>query len=146
MNIKKTCLLLNLISYISLILPVYSTMVDSKEGYELIIRGYNLVEFSVWGSLVLAIPVIVLAITYSNQDCSIKNLLLLATYLLSIAGFYNASIAADKWIRDVANGFVLCRPYQMISFVFMFASMICSFVYINKEFKNCDNELEGKEC
>jgi hypothetical protein len=121
-------------------------MVDGKEGYELIIRGYNLVEFSSCGSLVFAIPVIVLAITYSNQDCRIKNLLLLATYLLSIVGFYNASIAADKWIRDVANGFVLCRPYQMISFVFMFASMVCSFVYINKEFKSCDNELEGKGC
>ena len=146
MKIKRVCLLLNLVSYIPLILPIYSTMVDGKEGYELIIRGYNLVEFSVWGSLVFAIPVIVLAITYSNQDCRIKNLLLLATYLLSIAGFYNASIAADKWIRDVANGFVLCRPYQMISFVFMFASMICSFVYINKESKNCDNEPEGKEC
>ena len=146
MKIKTVCLLLNLISYIPLILPIYSTMVDGKEGYELIIRGYNLVEFSSWGSLMFAIPVIVLAITYSNQDCRIKNLLLLATYLLSIVGFYNASIAADKWIRDVANGFVLCRPYQMISFVFMFASMVCSFVYINKEFKSCDNELEGKEC
>lgn len=146
MNFKKFSFLLNLLSYAPLLLPIYATSIDSGEAYELIIKGYNLAEFSVWGSIIFAIPIIIIAITYSSIDNKIKNLLLIAVYLLAIVGFYNASIAADKWIQGVADGFVLCRPYQMISFLFVFVSMICSFVYINKEIKNYDNKLEENEC
>ena len=146
MNFKRFSVLLNLLSYAPLLLPIYSTSIDSGEAYELTIKGYNLAEFSVWGSIIFAIPIIIIAITYSSQDNKIKNLLLIATYLLGVVGYYNSSTAADKWIRGVADGFVLCRPYQMISFVFIFASMICSFVYINQRIKKCDNELEENEC
>ena len=133
MKFKRFSVLFILLSYISLILPIYRTTIDGEEGCELIIKGYNLAEFSVWGNLIFAIPIIILAITYSRQDGKIKNLLLVAMYLFSIVVFYNASKSADIWIRGVADGFVLCRPYQIISFIFVFASIICSFMYIYRD-------------
>jgi len=144
MKFKRFSVLFNVLSYISLILPIYRTTIDGEGGCELIIKGYNLVEFSVWGSLIFAFPIIILAITYSRQDNKIKNLLLVAMYLFSIVVFYNASKAADIWIRGVADGFVLCRPYQMISFIFVFASMICSFMFINGDTDN-EDEKDGEE-
>ena len=144
MKFKRFSVLFILLSYISLILPIYRTTIDGEEGCELIIKGYNLVEFSVWGNLIFAIPIIILAITYSRQDGKIKNLLLVAMHLFSIVVFYNASKSADIWIRGVADGFVLCRPYQMISFIFVFASMVCSFMYINRDTDNVREE-DGEE-
>lgn len=144
MKFKRFSVLFILLSYISLILPIYRTIIDGEEGCELIIKGYNLVEFSVWGNLIFAIPIIILAITYSRQDGKIKNLLLVAMHLFSIVVFYNASKSADIWIRGVADGFVLCRPYQMISFIFVFASMVCSFMYINRDADNVREE-DGEE-
>lgn len=144
MKLKRFSVLFNLLSYISLILPIYSTTIDGEEGCELIIKGYNLAEFSVWGNLIFAIPIIILAITYSKQDDKIKNFLLVAMHLFSIVVFYNASKAADIWIRGVADGFVLCRPYQMISFMFVLVSMICSFMSINRDINN-GGEEDGEE-
>jgi len=142
MKIKRISGLLSILSYAFLILPIYSTTIDGEEGCELIIRGYNLAEFSVWGSLVFTIPIIIIAVTYSRQYNKMKNLLLIAIYLFSIVVFHNASVAADTWIRSVADGFVLCRPYQLISFVFVFASMIFSFIYINRDADSDDKKEE----
>lgn len=131
MKLKFFSGLLGMSSYISLFAPIYITRIDGKESYELIIRGFNFAEFSVWGCLLFSIPVLIFAITYSKINKSWKSIMLIALYLFSIIAFYNASIAADTWVRDIATGFVLCRPYQIISFICMFASMVCSFVDCN---------------
>ena len=130
---KLKCLsgLFGMLSYASLFAPIYSTRIDGEEGYELIVRGLNLAEFSEWGCLLFSITVLIFAISYSNISKAWKSMLLMALYIFSIIVFYNASIAADSWVREIATGFVLCRPYQIISFVCMFASMVCSFVDCN---------------
>ena len=130
---KLKCLsgLFGMLSYASLFAPIYSTRIDGEEGYELIVRGLNLAEFSEWGCLLFSITVLIFAISYSNISKALKSMLLMALYIFSIIVFYNASIAADSWVREIATGFVLCRPYQIISFVCMFASMVCSFVDCN---------------
>lgn len=123
--------LFGMLSYASLFAPIYSTRIDGEEGYELMVRGFNLAEFSVWGCLLFSIPVLIFAISYSNISKVWKSMLLMALYIFSIIVFYNASIAADTWVREIATGFVLCRPYQIISFISMFASMVCSFIDCN---------------
>ena len=131
---KLKCLggLFGILSYVSLLAPIYSTRIDGKEGYELILRGFNLAEFSVWGCLLFSIPVLTFAITYSKISNTWKSMMLIALYILSIIVFYNASIAADTWVREIATGFVMCRPYQIISFACMFASMVCTYVFCNR--------------
>lgn len=145
---KLKCLggLFGILSYVSLFAPIYSTRIDGKEGYELIIRGFNLAEFSVWGCLLFSIPVLIIAITYSKLNKSWKSMILMALYIFSIIAFYNASIAADTWVREIATGFVMCRPYQIISFACMFASMICSYVLCNGNREISSEEIGESVC
>lgn len=131
MKLKFFSGLFGVLSYASLFAPIYSTRIDGEAGYELVLRGFNLAEFSVWGCLLFSIPVLIFAITYSKISNTWKSMMLIALYIFSIIVFYNASIAADVWVREIATGFVMCRPYQIISFASMFASMVCSYVFCN---------------
>lgn len=140
MKLKFFSGLFGVLSYASLFAPIYSTRIDGEAGDELVLRGFNLAEFSVWGCLLFSIPVLIFAITYSKISNAWKSMMLMALYIFSIIVFYNASIAADTWVREIAIGFVLCRPYQIISFVCIFASMICSFVFCNGNKKTSSEE------
>lgn len=125
--------LFGMLSYAALFAPIYSTRIDGEDGYELVLRGFNLAEFSVWGCLIFSIPILVFAISYSKINKTWKSIMLMALYLFSIVIFYNAGVAADTWVREIATGFVLHRPYQIMSFACMFASMMCLFIRAIKD-------------
>lgn len=133
MKLKISSIVFILLSYGALACPIYKTAIDGSESYDLIIRGLNFAEFSLWGCLMLVIPIVLIALTYCNIKNRWKSVVLVAIYILNTIVIYNASIAADKWIRDVATGFVLCRPYQLLYAISLLVSMVCLFVHLYKD-------------
>lgn len=137
MKLKVSGIVFSLLSYLTLALPIYKTKMDNGENYNMIITGLNFAEFSLWGCLMLVIPIVLIALTYCNIKNRWKSVVLIAIYILNTIVIYNASIAADKWIRDVATGFVLCRPYQLFYAMSLLVSMVCLFI---RFYKNPDIE------
>lgn len=133
MKLKISGLVCGLLSYASLLLPIYTTKMDGEGGSDLIIRGFNLAEFSVWGNLLMAIPIVLFAITYCKVKNKWKNIMFIGTYIFGVITLYYASVAADTWIRDIATGFVICRPYQLIYFLALLVSMGFLFVHFNDD-------------
>ncbi len=132
MRLKIVGIAINLLSYIPLLLPIYKTKIDGAAEYDMIIRGFNFAEFSLWGNLILSIPIVVLAIAFCKIKNRWKNIILISVYVFSVVVLYYASIAADTWIRNIATGFVFCRPCQIIYLLSLLVSMGCLFVHFNR--------------
>jgi len=50
---KYFSMVLSVFSLITLWFPVFSTRITDGESWNMVVRGYNLAEFSPWGSVVL---------------------------------------------------------------------------------------------
>ena len=132
MNYKTVGMIFNFASYIPLLFPIYSTKVDGEFGYDLIVRGFNFVEFSPWGSLLITMPLILVAIAYLKVKHSTQNLLLIPFYMLNTITVYNANAAADKWVRSATDNFVLCKPYTLFYLLFIFIALLCLYIHNHK--------------
>ena len=138
MKYKVFGTIFNFASYIPMSLPMYKARIGKEESFEAVIRGFNLCEFSPWGSLLVTMPIILLAITCSKIKNKFKNLLLILFYMLNTVTVYNATSAADKWIRGTADGFVHFRPYIMLYLLSVFFALICLYIHNNKYYDYCE--------
>lgn len=132
MNYKSVGTIFNLASYIPLALPMFTAKVGSEEWFNAVIRGFNLVEFSSWGSLLVTMPIVLLAITYSKIKNKYKSLILIPFYMLNTVMVYNSTMAADKWIRDAAEGYVRFRPYIVLYLLAVFSALVCLYIHCRK--------------
>ena len=132
MKYKIVGIIFNFTSYIPLALPMYKATIGKEESFESIIRGFDLCEFSPWGSLLVTMPIILLAISFLKIRNSIKNLLLILFYMINTIIVHLATFAAGNWIRETADGFVNFKPYILFYLLSMFLGLICLYVHNNK--------------
>ena len=81
---KISAVIFCVLALLSLLLPFYSTYLDGGESYNMAVRGYNASEFSVWGGMIIVLPITLIGITCYWQaaldesvfgnDCSISIL------------------------------------------------------------------------
>ena len=138
MKYKIMGIIFNFASYIPLAFPMYKTKLEVGFDYEVIVRGFNFVEFSPWGSLLVTMPIILLALTYLRVRNKLKNLILISFYILNTITIYNATSAADKWVRTATEGFVLVRPYILLYLLSMFVALVCLYIHNNKYYDYCE--------
>lgn len=132
MKLKIGSYIFALLSYVPLLLPMYKIRTDGETGYDLILRGFNLAEFSVWGGLFLIIPIILCAIAYCNIKNSHKSIALMGICIFGVIALYCAGAPAQEWVKTAASGYVPYRPYHIIAFAGMLASMVCTFADCNR--------------
>ena len=132
MNYKRAGTIFNLVSYIPIAMPMYTGKVGTEESFNAVIRGFNFAEFSPWGSLLVTMPKILLAITYSKIKNKYKSLILIPFYMLNTVMVYNSTMAADKWIRDAAEGYVRFRPYIVLYLLAVFSALVCQYIHCRK--------------
>ncbi len=132
MKLKICGLTFALLSYIPLLFPVYKVRTAGETGYDLIIRGFNLAEFSVWGGLLMIIPIILFALAYCGIGNRHKSIALMGICIFGVITVCYAGVPAKEWVKNAAEGYVRYRPYHIIGFVCMLASMACTFADCNR--------------
>ena len=119
-------------------LPILSTHCGGSESCTLMIRGYNLLEFSSWAVIPVFSPVLVLSILLSLQKKSTKNTELVILLAANTVCYVESLRAARTWLDGVSSGLINCHP-GMLSFpIGTFAIVFYAMLYLNdfKIFKN----------
>lgn len=125
----------------SLYFPVFKTYVEGElVSGDIIIRGFNMAEFSPFGSCLIAIPIVLIGLLFGKIRREIKMLSLFVIYIFNVFSAFYACYYAKQWIDDVATGFVQMKGY-IIFYVFF---MTLSFVQIYLKF-NEDKLMEEKK-
>lgn len=132
MNLKRIGIIIGFLTYGILLLPMYETKIGGMESGNLIVRGYNLAEFSVWGCLILVLPILLLGIACCNIGNRWKNLMLMCFYMLNIVSLYFANTFAYEWVHSIAGGYVQFNLYMPVYALLMLGAVVCLFVYFNK--------------
>lgn len=129
--IKYSGITFALLSLLSLSSPMFSTRITDGEACNLIVKGYNLVEFSPWGGIVLLTPLVLLGLMLSKLKSDIKAIGLLGLLILDGVALCGATSAAYSWITDIATGFVKPHMGHLIYALLLFLAMVCFFVSNN---------------
>ena len=120
-----------LLAMASLFLPLYHAEIEVGDAWSVTLRGVNLVEFSAWGTLVRAIPLIFIAIAYSRLNIQTKTVLTLGVYALDIVSLQSANTAMRKWIYTEATGYVASYGNLIIYGGLVFSAVLFFYLYCN---------------
>lgn len=135
MYIKKILtfigIVLALFSLVSLNLPIYSTYIAESEGCDMVIKGFNLIEFSPWGGIVLLTPAVLIFFMLSKLKPEVKTVGVFGLLLLDGAALCGASSAAYSWITDIATGFVKTSMGHLTYAVLLIPAMVCLWMSYN---------------
>lgn len=129
--VKYSGITFAILSLLTLSLPVFSTRITDGEACDLVVNGYNLVEFSPWGGIVLLAPLLLLGLMLSKLRNTTKTIGLIVLFALNGVALCASTSAAYKWMCDVSTGFVEPYMYHVIYALLLFVAMICFFVWCN---------------
>ena len=90
-------------------LPIMSAYSGGGESGMLMVRGFNLVEFSVWGILPISTVMLVLTILFSCQSKAAKNAELLLLLTINLVCYAESFKAARCWFESVTTSPVVCH-------------------------------------
>lgn len=138
--LKFMSITLTLFSLASLSLPIYSTHITNGVACNLVIRGYNLVEFSSWGGIVVLAPLVLLGLMLSGLNNNIKTIGLLGLFILDGVALCCSTSAAYKWICEVSTTFVELHMNHLVYALLYFIAMICFYIINNACWEECHSE------
>ena len=111
--------------------PIYSTYIVDVESCNMIVKGYNLVEFSPWGSVVLLAPLVLVALMLSKLKPAVKTVGTLVLFMLTGVALSGSVASAHTWICGIATGFVEPQSHHLIYALFLLVAVACSWVSTN---------------
>lgn len=113
-------------------LPIMSAYCAGGESCMLMVRGFNLVEFSPWGILPVFTVMLVLTILFSCQSKAAKNaelLLLLAANLVCYAESFKA---ARAWFECISASPIVCHFGTVLFPLGCSALIISAMIFCNR--------------
>lgn len=121
--------------------PIYSTHIVGVESCNMVVKGYNLVEFSPWGSVVLLAPLVLIGLMLGKLKPTVKTVGALGLVLLDGVALSGAVAAAHTWISGVATGFVEPQSHHLIYAFFLLVATVCFWVSTNISLVDTQAEL-----
>lgn len=115
-----------------LLLPVFKVSVD---GTEYVVRGLNLPEFSMWGCIVLMIPLIILALLYSHMTITQKTVGIIGVQCANLIGVHSSLYGAKKWVEEISSHYASPEPY-LFAYVALVSIILILFYLYNEYFGN----------
>ena len=112
-------------------MPIMSVSCLDGEACELMVRGYNLMEFSAWGTIPIFTAVFVLAILFSCQSKAAKQAELLLLLAVNCVCYVTSIMAARAWLEGVSSSFVVTH-FGMITFPLGTMALILSAMVYSK--------------
>ena len=111
--------------------PIFSVHCGGSESCTLMVRGYNLLEFSFWAALPVFTVVIILGILFSFQKKSAKNVELLLLLLANAVCYMESMKAARAWLEGISNAPVNSH-FGMVAFPLgIMAIIFYAILYVN---------------
>ena len=112
-------------------MPIMSVSCLDGEACELVVHGYNLMEFSAWGTIPVLTAVFVLAILFSCQSKAAKQAELLLLLVANCVCYVTSIMAARVWLEGVSSSFISTH-FGMITFPLGTMAMILSAMVYSK--------------
>ncbi len=113
-------------------LPIFSAHCGGNESCTLMVRGYNLLEFSVWGILPKSTVMLVLTILFSCQSKAAKNAELLLLLTVNLVCYAESFKAARCWFESVATSPVVCHFGTILFPLGCSALIISAMIFCNR--------------
>ena len=114
--------ILSALALISLALPIYNMVIGEGETWFATFRGFNLVEFSPWGSFVLILPLLLIGIAHSRLDDKVKTIVNMVLFMLGMTSIYAANVAMRDWVYVNASDHVNVYGSLVVHVVFVLLS------------------------
>ena len=113
-------------------LPIMSAYSGGGESCMLMVRGFNLVEFSVCGILPISTVMLVLTILFSCQSKSAKNAELLLMLTVNLVCYAESFKAARAWFESIAASPIVCHFGTVLFPLGCSALIISAMIFCNR--------------
>lgn len=132
-NLKIAGTILAIFAFADLFLPwIYAYHNGDCISCDFTTSGVKLVELSVWGSVIVIVPILLAGVMYSRLSEKGKTLLLFALYILGSVGFYFAVSDGTVWLREVSTEYVELKRFAIWYPIFLFTSLLMFYLHCNK--------------
>lgn len=114
---KKTkiiTIILSLIAFAISFFPFMSAHSGDEESGTLIVRGFNLMEFSALGVIPILAPLVIPVILYGNQSKAAKERGLILLLLGNMLCYVHSFNAAKEWLENVGDSLISYYPTTII--------------------------------
>lgn len=135
--------LLSIAAFISLALPFYSSHVTEGEAYNMVIKGYNLVEFSPLGSVVLISPILLIGLVFSKLQNNHKTIGILSLLPITAIALNHSCSAAYRWMTEQTSSHILLNMNYLFYSLFFLSACVCFFIKCNFYCENSQSSCEG---
>ena len=139
---KYTIILMSVITTIILCaLPIMSTYLSDGESCTMFIRGYNLMEFSAWGSIPLFASLLIPVIIFGYQTKSAKEAELLLLLIGNIVCYVHGFNVSQAWLSSLGGSLLRYYPGMLLYPCLFIATWVAAWFY-NRE-HNAEKRLTG---
>lgn len=125
-------LLVTLLVIVICVLPILSVDISDGGSYKLIVRGYNLMEFSAWGCVPIIAPALIPVIVFGHQAKAAKELELMILFSAHIVCFVHSFNLARAWLYDI-GGAPVYHHYGMILYSMGFIILLFLLIILAKQ-------------
>ncbi len=123
--------LFSLFAWLSLYMTSIRTYVGSATGWESCINGFDLIEYSPWGSIVVLIPLLTIACAFSKLGASGKTVMLTVLTVTANVSMYNACDTALEKLRQLTESRVIASANLCIYTAALMLSAISFYICFN---------------
>lgn len=110
-------------------LPVMSRASGASGTCMLIIRGYNLMEFSGLGCIPILTPLLIPGILFGHQSRAAQEIEIMLLFLASMASYIHSFNSAREWLLKVGSSIISLYPGALLmplGLILVFAFAISS--------------------
>ena len=136
-SFKYFSIIFSVCALVTLYLPLFSTRITDGESWDMVVRGYNTVDFSAWGSVVLLTPIVLILLIISKLRKNIKTLSILSLCLLDGFALCDSISKTYSWMTENATGYITIHNNHLIYAVLLLIAGIYFFI-------DCNFDLEGR--
>ena len=141
--IKPFGVIFALLTSLSLLFPLYKATFNDGESMTVILRGYDLSEFSIWGVAVMFVPIVLIVAMLLKLKEKVKTVIVVSAFALGNASVYVANDSMYEWLCNNVTGTV--NSFNGLNFYVAFllcASVFCFMCCIDKK---CNSKTENKK-
>ena len=148
---KAYRIILTLISAAAALLcafPLMSAYSGGTESCDLIVRGFNLMEFSAWGSVCLFAPLLIPGILLGGQSRAAQEVEIICLLLVNIVCYSHSFNAARAWLAENSTTLITYHPNMLWYPSAFIAVLIFGWIFVRfsiREAALCDDDEEAIE-
>ena len=114
-------------------LPFLSNYVGSTVTSDLVIRGYNFMEFSPWGAVLIISPVLIPLVLTSESVATVKEIILIILLVGTEVCYMDCFNAVRVWFNEIVNSPVIYYPAALTYPVILVATVITAVFYCRSQ-------------